>query len=208
MTMIHSLKHTKEKQELLAAGKCLITFSIILSMLLMVSVKTDNPKLHFICLMLAGYLCWTFTEYFMHRFWMHSKFRKLDNKPYHMHMEHHKHPTEIKISNQQRFFVFMTASILTALAVYLNNYFTLFVGFFNGFLIYSSVHYILHQRWAKYIMPNVQRCHIHHHGKYPDKGFSFSTTLWDWMFNTLPPKEARITDKMELFYFGTKKIQR
>jgi sterol desaturase/sphingolipid hydroxylase (fatty acid hydroxylase superfamily) len=202
MTMKLMLTHSKRTEELIEAAKCLFTFSVIVAFLLSTASVTEIPAVFFTSLMLLGYLSWTFTEYFLHRFYMHSRFRKLDHKPFQMHMEHHKHPSEIKISGKQRLLVFISAFALTALAVYFNNYFTLFVGFFNGFLIYSSIHYILHQRWAKYILPNVQRCHIHHHGKYPDKGFSFSTTLWDWLFNTLPPKDATISKQMEAYYFG------
>ncbi|EOZ98528.1 putative fatty acid hydroxylase [Indibacter alkaliphilus LW1] len=194
----------KKQQEVKEAIKCLLIFIAIISLLFSIAAITANPSIFFMALMAIGYLAWTFTEYFMHRFWMHSTYRKLDNTPYHMHMNHHKHPTEIRITGRQRTFSIVSAIAISALAVYWNNYFTLFAGFLNGFLIYSMVHYILHQRWGKFLFPNVQRVHMHHHGKHPDKGFSFSTTLWDWLFGTLPPKESTISEKMKAYYFDGK----
>lgn len=202
MIMKKIAKLEKRNDEMFEALKCILVFLVIVSVLFSIVLITENPLVFFSSLMLMGYLSWTFTEYFMHRFWMHSRFRKLNTVPYHMHMEHHRHPTEIKISGNQRALALFGSVFLTSIAFYFNNYFTVFVGFVNGFLIYSTIHYILHQRWAKYIFPNVQKNHIHHHGKYPDKGFSFSTTLWDWLFDTLPPKEAKISKHMELFFFG------
>jgi len=188
---------SKSRNESREAGICILVFSLIILSLLVIKTHINSPAVIFSMLFSMGYLTWTFTEYYIHRFLMHNS----KNHNYNTHMHHHKHPTEIKITAIQRTVLFLSGIALLTVAIYLDNYFTCFVGFYFGFLFYSIIHVILHHRYGKYIMPRVQIAHIHHHGKYPDTGFSFSTILWDYMFGTMAPKDAEITEQMEKFYF-------
>lgn len=192
---------TKRPEEIKEVGRCLGTFLIIAICLLLIADFTGTAALRFMVLLVLGWLTWTFAEYFLHRFWMHNLFKIKGNKIYDTHMNHHKNPNDIKISAFHRTLTFGGVIFLMPISIYLNNYFTVFTGFYIGFMLYSILHVILHKPWSKYFMPNLQKAHIHHHGKYPNKGFSFSIILWDWMFGTLPPKNAKITEKMLEFYF-------
>jgi sterol desaturase/sphingolipid hydroxylase (fatty acid hydroxylase superfamily) len=176
---------------------CIAIFSLILLILFVLYSQMNIPVGNFILLFGIGYLTWTFFEYYLHRFVMHNS----KNKSFKTHMHHHKHPTDIKITGLQRTVFFLTGIALLTLAFYLNNYFTFIVGFYFGFVIYTVLHVILHHRFGKYILPKVQIAHIHHHGKYPETGYSFSTILWDYMFGTMAPKDAVITEQMKNFYF-------
>lgn len=191
----------QKRNEFFNAVKCLLVFIVLATLSLLVSESMSSPVLKFILLLITGWLSWTFTEYFLHRFWMHNHFKNVNSKLYKLHMDHHKHPEEIKINGLHRAVLFIGGIVLTYLALVWNNYFTIFLGFYFGATFYSLLHIMLHKRWGRYIFPNVQKAHIHHHGKYPDKGFSFSTIIWDWMFGTLPPKEEVISEKMLKFYF-------
>jgi sterol desaturase/sphingolipid hydroxylase (fatty acid hydroxylase superfamily) len=194
-----------KRLELYAAIKCILVFSSIASVLVVASGFTESATIKFIFLFITGWLSWTFVEYFLHRFWMHNHFRNVNSKLYNLHMDHHKHPTEIKVNEYHRLVFFSFGIVLLYLAIIWNNYFTLFLGFYFGLIFYSLIHIMLHKSWGKYIFPKVQRAHIHHHGKHPDKGFSFSTIIWDWMFGTLPPSNEVIPEKMLHFYFKTDK---
>jgi len=191
----------KRKSEAKEASTCLFVFFSLTTLIFAIHSQIDHPALNFSILLGAGYLGWTFIEYFMHRFYMHSNLKDVNSKTYQTHMNHHKHPTDIKITAYQRALFFLGGIILVAIAIYLNNYFTCFVGFYIGFVFYTVLHVILHHRWGRYILPRVQIAHIHHHGKYPETGFSFSTILWDYMFGTMAPKDAVITEQMINFYF-------
>lgn len=191
----------QKSDQIREVSKCIGTFLIIAICLLWIADFTSLFGLRFMVLLFLGWLTWTFTEYFLHRFWMHNFFKAKGNKLYDIHMNHHKHPQDIKISGFHRRLTFAGVILLIPLSIYLNNYFTVFTGFYIGFMLYSILHLILHRPWSKYLMPNLQKSHIHHHGKYPHKGFSFSMIWWDWMFGTLPPKEAKISKKMLKFYF-------
>ena len=190
-----------KSKELHAAINCIMVFAMIAIGLVLLAGYTNSPTLKFILLMITGWLGWTFTEYFLHRFWMHNHFRNINGKIYEHHMDHHKHPQEIKIDGLHRTILFIGGFLVLYLALKWNNYFTVFLGFYYGATLYSLLHIMLHRRWGRYIFPNIQKAHIHHHGKYPDKGYSFSTIIWDWMFDTLPPKDDVISEKMLEFYF-------
>lgn len=190
-----------KRKEHYEAMKCILVFAVIATVLVLGAGLTVSSTFRFVFLLVTGWLGWTFTEYFLHRFWMHNHFRNINSKIYDLHMNHHKHPQEIKIDGTQRSILFVGGMVFCYIALILDNYFTLFLGFYLGLTFYSLLHIMLHKKWGRYIFPNVQKAHIHHHGKYPDKGFSFSTIIWDWMFGTLPPKEDVISEKMLRFYF-------
>ncbi|WP_194776618.1 sterol desaturase family protein [Pararhodonellum marinum] len=154
----------------------------------------------------SGWLSWTLVEYMGHRFWMHHRIYKMNNKIYASHMNHHKHPTDIQITDRHRIGLVSISFTLIYLSFIFNGYFTVFVGFYNGFVLYTLMHIVLHQKWAEKVFPDLQDMHIHHHGKYPDRCFSFSTTLWDRIFGTMAPKNAGISPDFRAYYFKKEPI--
>lgn len=94
------------------------------------------------------------------------------------------------------------AVLLLGISIPLNNYFTLFTGYFLGFVLYNFLHYWLHQEWTAIWLPQLHDSHILHHCRYPDKCFGVSTTLWDQLFSTDCPKETIIPERIRLFYFN------
>jgi sterol desaturase/sphingolipid hydroxylase (fatty acid hydroxylase superfamily) len=93
-------------------------------------------------------------------------------------------------------------ALLVALAFWFDSYFTLFTGFYSGFVYYCFMHVLLHKPWAKKVFPLLQASHIHHHCKYPDRCFGISITWWDHLFNTAVSREVKISEKVLQFYFG------
>lgn len=160
---------------------------------------------YFIILLFSGWLSWTFVEYIIHRFILHELMVPGYKENLFNHLDHHQNPMNIKISSFQRSISFILGIGLIWIAWELNNLFTLFAGFFIGFLIYSLIHYILHKPYGRYVLPKIQNAHILHHTMYPNCGYSFSTILWDWMYDTLPPKNAEITEQMRINYFKSHK---
>jgi sterol desaturase/sphingolipid hydroxylase (fatty acid hydroxylase superfamily) len=182
--------------------QCFSVFTPVFLILLLIAYYLQEDKwLFYFMLFFTGWLTWTFVEYMVHRFWMHHPYKKFNNSTYKIHMNHHKHPTDIRITNAQRYGCLFGSLILIIWSLWLNNYFTLAVGFYNGFLWYSYMHVFLHQKWAGKIFPKLQEFHIHHHGKYPNTGYSFSIIWWDKIFKTMPPADAKISDRVREFYF-------
>jgi sterol desaturase/sphingolipid hydroxylase (fatty acid hydroxylase superfamily) len=117
------------------------------------------------------------------------------------HQKHHQNPQSLKVRSIHRIIFLLILLLSIWLSVINGGYTPIIPGFLFGFTIYNHLHYILHRPIGKYILPNVQRAHILHHYNRPHHGFSFSTSLWDWLFRTQPPKEDMITESMLKKYF-------
>jgi len=184
--------------------QCYAIFLLLLSPFIYADLKLENEityLFHFL-LFFTGFITFTFFEYIAHRFWMHGKENKHPGKSLEQHMNHHRHPTELKITKSLRTKLLLANFLLIVSAILLNNYFTFFNGFYSGFVYYLFMHVFLHKAWAKKVFPHLQASHIHHHCKYPDRCFSTCLTWWDKMFNTSIPKEVKISDRIIQFYFG------
>ncbi len=183
--------------------KCFAIFlSIAAPVVLVSSFFPLRAPVFFLLNFLTGILCWTYLEYHLHRFRAHKKKgKKSRGKVYNSHLHHHKHPTEIKVTGVQRTVFFILSGLFFYLAVIWNNYFTLAAGFIAGLSYSFFSHWMLHKAWSRKLCPQLHRFHIHHHCKYPDRCFGFSTTLWDHVFRTLPPPEEKISSGIYSFYY-------
>lgn len=190
-------KHTLYEQL-----KCFSIFLLLVLPLVLFNVSLKSPILFFILNFLPGLLCWTYLEYHLHRFWTHNKHADSSKLAFKRHMHHHKHPTEIKVTAVQRIILLSVSIILFLLSILWNNYFTIVAGFVISFSYSFFSHWLLHQSWSIKIFPHLHRFHIHHHCKYPDRCFGFSTVLWDVIFRTTPPGDAIITERIIRFYYG------
>ncbi|HET9825284.1 MAG TPA: sterol desaturase family protein [Chitinophagaceae bacterium] len=182
--------------------QCFLIFLLVTMPVVLCAVLINHPVMFFMFNFLAGVLAWTYLEYHMHRFWTHSKRSNSNQVAFQRHKHHHKNPTEIKVTNVQRLALLWLSAALFAASVLWNNYFTMFAGFAIGFSYSFFSHWILHQPWAKKLFPRLHQFHIHHHCKYPNKCFGFSTIFWDLVFKTTPPKNAAISERIIQFYYG------
>jgi 4-hydroxysphinganine ceramide fatty acyl 2-hydroxylase len=171
-------------------------------------LKESAPFLFQSILVALGFITWTFFEYILHRFWMHAKHGHAEGRNDRFnHQHHHTHPTDIRVTNSQRTIGLILTVGLLLTGFLLNDYFSLFSGFFTGFASYTMMHWVLHQPWAGHIFPKLQRQHIHHHLKYPNLCFGVTTTVWDSVFHTSAPKGAVIPEKTYRFYLeGNPKV--
>ncbi len=183
--------------------KCLSVFLFIISpFVFMALCLSAFPAIFFASNFFTGILCWTYLEYHLHRFWTHNKNGNSTKGAFKSHMHHHKHPTEIRVTSRQRLLLSLISFFLLTVSVFFNNFFTIFTGLFIGFAWSFFSHWILHQGWSRKILPRLHRFHIHHHCKYPDRCFGFTTIFWDVIFKTTPPKKAEISEKILHFYYG------
>ena len=184
--------------------QCYIIFLLLISPFIYAALilKNENPFLFHCLLFFTGFITYTFFEYIAHRFWMHGKENKHPGKSLERHMNHHRHPTDLKITATLRTKLLLANFLLIVSAILLDNYFTFFSGFYSGFVYYCFIHVFLHKAWAKKVFPHLQASHIHHHCKYPDRCFSTCLTWWDTLFNTSVSKDVKISPRIVEFYFG------
>ncbi|MDG1277079.1 MAG: sterol desaturase family protein [Algoriphagus sp.] len=147
-----------------------------------------------ILLLIAGFIFFTFVEYFMHKYFFHMEPNTpiKDKVQYSIHGVHHDYPKD-----KDR--LAMPPFVSAAYAAILYLIFKLIMGdlayyFLPGFLIgyasYLGVHYIVHafpppKNFFKTLWVN----HAIHHYKDPDSAFGVSTPLWDIILGTMPKKD-------------------
>lgn len=146
---------------------------------------------------LLGYIGWTLTEYFGHRFLFHTifplPFGLGPHFQYLIHGVHHVYPNDpLRLVMPP---LLSAPIMLIALAIiYLIFGSTLMwpalAGFIAGYVIYDCVHY-----WTHHSQPQtelgklVKRLHMLHHFRDSEKGFGVHAIWWDYVFNTAYRKD-------------------
>ncbi|MBN7816536.1 sterol desaturase family protein [Algoriphagus pacificus] len=183
--------------------KCTYIAAIIfIGLLLLCHLFKANTYLFFTGLFGIGWLLWTFTEYFLHRFVMHEFLILRSSSNIIDHHNHHKSPQNLKVKAIHRITFLMFFLIVLKLSIQYGGYSPLIAGFLFGITTYNFLHYLLHQPIGNSLFPSIQRAHILHHYNRPNHGYSFSTSFWDRLFKTYPPKEDQITEQMLSKYFS------
>ncbi len=142
-------------------------------------------------LLISGVLFWTFIEYTGHRFFFHSHPKSDFGKKmlYLIHGAHHDYPNDPK-----RLVVPPIVSVPGGILLYLMS-FSLFGSFYSApffamlvlsYLVYDWFHYASHHMTIKnkFIRMLIKH-HLMHHYRDPEKGFGFTTTLWDRLMNSM-----------------------
>ena len=146
-------------------------------------------------LLVAGYLFWTLTEYWMHRMVFHFEPEEGFGARLHwiIHGVHHDHPND-----PMRLVMPPSVSVPLALAFY--GLFALVLGtpaahlfaagFISGYLMYDMTHYHLHHHAPRTRLGKVLReLHMRHHFQDDTRGFGVSAPFWDYVFRT--PQDRR-----------------
>lgn len=149
----------------------------------------------------TGLFCWTFIEYFIHRFMMHGKEKEEYHKSFHFH--HHVKGT-IFTTNAKRMLYSLGAIALTCISIFFSSYFFLVAGIATGLAIYSYMHVLLHKSWASKWIGGLQKFHMNHHFGQTEKCFGVTNTWWDTIFNTNVKTEKVASSKSIALYFGEK----
>lgn len=163
-------------------------------------IRKKNLFLFHSLLIISGWLTWTITEYFFHRFLMHTH----KNHPTTVskkHSSHHHSPSVFEVNLLHRILLFLFSCLFFWLAAKWNNYFSFFAGFFWGAAAFCYIHYLLHHRLSKIFLPVHHYFHICHHCKFPDKCFGVSVPWWDYLFLTAPPEDVSISSRVINFYY-------
>ena len=154
-------------------------------------------------LFFGAILFWTFFEYLAHRYVFHmiSDNPRLQRVAYIMHGNHHHYPRD-----RQRLFMPPVPSLILASLIFgimyliMNKYaFAFFPGFMIGYLLYASMHYLIHAIPPPFpFMKPLWRNHHLHHYKDEDLGFGVSNTFWDRIFGTMFDLKKEKEDKRKV----------
>jgi len=144
----------------------------------------------------TGYLFWTLCEYWGHRTVFHFEPDHGLGKRLHwmIHGVHHDHPND-----PRRLVLPPALSIPLALLFLLGFVGTLgstlawgvAAGFYLGYVIYDTVHFLLHHTVPKgKLGRRLRELHMRHHFEDDERGFGVSAPWWDMVFRTRPRRRA------------------
>lgn len=139
-----------------------------------------------------GFLLWTLGEYLMHRFLYH----KIHDASYDsgfqyvFHGIHHQYP-----SDEERIILPPIPGLAIA-GLFLGFFyltmghfgFAFGAGFLMGYLVYISIHWMVHNKPVPEKFNFWWTHHNIHHYQQHDKAFGVSTPIWDIVFRTMPIK--------------------
>jgi sterol desaturase/sphingolipid hydroxylase (fatty acid hydroxylase superfamily) len=170
---------------------------LIITLLIIYGVRTyGNGMLFYWWLYPTGIFTWTLIEYLMHRYTFHYDSKSETGKKgiYLLHGIHHDHPTDGDKLYQPPLVNLVIITLLWGFFyLVMGRFVYMFLpGIITGYLLYSTIHYVIHKfkppfEWLKPLW----RHHNLHHYRYQDKAFGVSSPLWDYVFRTLPPKEIK-----------------
>jgi dihydroceramide fatty acyl 2-hydroxylase len=163
--------------------------------LLVVGARGEPTTPQVIGLVIAGYLFWTLTEYWLHRLIFHFEPEEGIGARFHwiIHGVHHDHPND-------PLRLVMPPSVSVPLALGFWGLFVLVLGtpwahvftagFLAGYLVYDMMHYHVHHHRPRTRLGKVMReLHMRHHFQDDTRGFGVSAPFWDYVFRT--PQKRR-----------------
>jgi dihydroceramide fatty acyl 2-hydroxylase len=159
--------------------------------------QEGNPPLEVIGLMLAGYLFWTLTEYWMHRLVFHFEPEDGIGARLHwiIHGVHHDHPNDpLRLVMPPSVSVPLSLAFLGLFVVVLGTPAAYLVGtgFFAGYLAYDMTHYHVHHHSPRTRLGKTLReLHMRHHFQDDTRGFGVSAPFWDYVFGTPQQRAPR-----------------
>ena len=148
--------------------------------------------------LVIGYLAWTLTEYFSHRYLFHTifplPFGLGPRFQFLIHGVHHIYPNDpLRLVMLPLLSVPSMLIALTIIRLLFGASFAwpVLAGFMAGYVIYDWVHY-----WTHYGQPKsdfakqVKRLHMLHHFRDAEKGFGVHAIWWDYVFGTAAYQEG------------------
>jgi dihydroceramide fatty acyl 2-hydroxylase len=145
----------------------------------------------------AGYLVWTLTEYWLHRVVFHFEPDHPIGRRAHwiIHGVHHDHPNDPKRLVMPPGASIPLALLFTALFVLVvgsPEWMPFEAGFLGGYLIYDMTHYYLHHHKPRTRVGRwLRELHMRHHFQDDTSGFGISAPYWDKAFGTYSSRRRR-----------------
>jgi dihydroceramide fatty acyl 2-hydroxylase len=142
--------------------------------------------------LIAGWVFWTLTEYWMHRLVFHFEPERGLGARLHwiIHGVHHDHPND-------PLRLVMPPSVSVPLALLFYGLFVVMLGsttapafaagFLAGYLGYDMIHYHVHHHLPRTRLGRrLREQHMRHHFQDDTRGFGVSAPWWDFVFGTAP----------------------
>ncbi|CAM6088792.1 unnamed protein product [Calypogeia fissa] len=172
----------------------LVWCPVAFAMIYIAIAKEGVPLTRIPALLAYGVGVWTFLEYLLHRFLFHMKTSSFWGNTLHylLHGFHHKHPMDgSRLVFPPAFASVICTGIWFLMGSWLAPYpdkLPVYAAALLSYVTYDVTHYFLH-----FGTPfndhsrRMKRYHLNHHFKDQTNGYGITSTIWDWVFRTLPP---------------------
>jgi sterol desaturase/sphingolipid hydroxylase (fatty acid hydroxylase superfamily) len=141
---------------------------------------------------LAGYVVWTLTEYWLHRLVFHFEPQDGLGARLHwiIHGVHHDHPNDpMRLVMPPSVSVPLAAGFLGLFVVAAGSGWGVaaFCGFITGYLAYDMLHFHTHHHVPRTrVGRKLRELHMRHHFQDHNSGYGVSAPYWDHVFGTAP----------------------
>ena len=166
----------------------LIFVPVIVTLLALAVTRLEPGRI--VLLFVLGYLFWTLSEYWIHRFVFHFEPEDGIGARFHwiVHGVHHDHPNDpLRLVMPPSVSVPGSSLFLAAfwLVLGLPTAYAVGAGFLFGYLAYDMTHYYLHHaRPSTRLGRWLRELHMRHHFQDHERGFGISAPYWDKVFGT------------------------
>jgi sterol desaturase/sphingolipid hydroxylase (fatty acid hydroxylase superfamily) len=141
-------------------------------------------------LVIAGFVIWTFSEYWLHRLVFHWEPDHPLGRRFHfiMHGVHHDHPNDrLRLDMPPAASIPLAALFLGLFVLIVGTpaAYPAFAGFIAGYLTYDYTHYHLHHHVPTTAAgKQLREQHMRHHFQDHRYGYGVSSPFWDVVFRT------------------------
>jgi len=149
----------------------------------------------------AGYLLWTFSEYWIHRAIFHFEPEDGIGARLHwmVHGVHHDHPNDpLRLVMPPAVSVPLAALFVIAFVLIFGTpiAWAISAGFLAGYLAYDMLHYALHhhRQPRTALERRLRELHMRHHFEDETRGYGISAPWWDIVFGTYRRRLGRDAD--------------
>jgi sterol desaturase/sphingolipid hydroxylase (fatty acid hydroxylase superfamily) len=163
--------------------------------LLVVEAATHVSSVDVLLGLLAGWILWTLTEYWIHRTLFHFEPDGRIGERLHwmIHGVHHDHPNDpMRLVMPPVLSVPIGAACFGLFLLLGAPGLAVCAGFFSGYLAYDMLHFALHHRRPSSAVGRLfHELHMRHHFEDEHRGFGVSAPWWDIAFGTRSARVSR-----------------
>lgn len=150
-----------------------------------------------VALFAAGWLLWSFLEYWLHRLVFHRAPTDVQGRvrSFLVHGYHHKYPNDrlrLVAPPMMSWPLGVVVAALCRLALGELRWAPVFAGVALGYVAYDWIHYYAHHFRPRGAIGRFLRAyHLRHHHEHAASRFGVSSPLWDLVFGTYAPPDRR-----------------
>ena len=171
----------------------------ILTLVFLTALRFQTPFHYGVVAWASGWLLWTLAEYLLNRYLLHlpGSDNPLMDAIIQFHQQHHEDPDNIQYMFIHPLLIGSSVAPLMAgsWAALGGTGLLITSGFLTGYLAFIVLHTLQHHYTAPsiFLLKGLWQNHYLHHKLSEHAAYGVSTSLWDFLFRSLPPRHSFLT---------------